>query len=123
MTSDENPIQSTNPASPHQPAAPADDAVRRPLEPTRVGISNRESADDEEEERRRHPPLETGAPPPEDAAGRVGEEPLADTRDRHISHKTGTRSTAQKEAESKYVDRSMPAAAKVGGAFGREPRR
>jgi hypothetical protein len=29
---------------------------------------------------------------------------------------------AQKEAESKYFDRSMPAAGKVGGAFGREPR-
>ena len=87
-----------------------------------VGISNRESARDEAEERRTHPPLNTGSPPPEDAAGRVGEQPLADIRDRHTSHKAGSRSIAQKEAESRYPDRSMPATRKVAGAFGREPR-
>ncbi len=91
--------------------------------PPRSGISNRESADDEALERRQHPPLDTGSPAPEDAAGRVGEQPLTDTRDRHTSHKAGSRSIAQKEAESRYPDRSMPASRKVAGAFGREPKR
>ena len=77
-------------------------------EPKGVGISNRESARDKAEERRTHPPLNTGSPPPEDAAGRVGEQPLADIRDRHTSHKAGSRSIAQKEAASRYPDRSMP---------------
>jgi hypothetical protein len=86
-----------------------------------TGISNRESAGEEAQERREHPPIETGSPAPEDAAGRKGEEPLQDTRDRHTSHKAGSRSIAQKEAESKYADRSMPASRKVAGAFGREP--
>jgi hypothetical protein len=89
---------------------------------TRAGVSNRESADEEGEERREHPPIETGSPAPEDAAGRVGEQPLSDTRDRHTSHKAGSRSIAQKEAESRYPDRSMPASRKVDGAFGREPK-
>jgi len=86
------------------------------------GISNRESATDEAQERREHPPLDTGSPAPQDAAGRVGEQPLDDTRDRHTSHKAGSRSIAQKESESKYPDRSMPASRKVAGAFGREPK-
>lgn len=85
-----------------------------------AGISNRESPEEEAEERREHPPVDTGSPPPEDAAGRVGEEPLADNRDRHTSHKAGSRSIAQKEAEARYPDRSMPATRKVAGAFGRE---
>jgi hypothetical protein len=88
---------------------------------TGTGISNRESAQAEAEERRVHPPVDTASPPPQDAAGRVGEEPLSDARDRHTSHKAGSRSIAQKEAESKYSDRSMPAARKVAGAFGKEP--
>jgi hypothetical protein len=85
------------------------------------GISNRESACEEADERREHPPVDTASPPPQDAAGRVGEQPLTDTRDRHTSHKAGSRSIAQKESESRYPDRSMPAAHKVAGAFGREP--
>jgi hypothetical protein len=85
------------------------------------GISNRESPDEEARERQEHPAADTGSPPPEDAAGRVGEQPLTDNRDRHTSHKAGSRSIAQKEAESKYPDRSMPASRKVPGAFGREP--
>ena len=89
----------------------------------RAGISNRESPDAEARERRQHPPVQTSSPPPEDAAGRVGEEPLDDRRDRHTSHKAGSRSIAQKEAEARYPDRSMPAARKVAGAFGREPQR
>lgn len=86
-----------------------------------AGISNRESDVEEAREREAHPPIDTNSPPPEDAAGRVGEEPLEDLSDRHTSHKAGSRSIAQKEAESKYADRSMPAARKVGGAFGKEP--
>jgi hypothetical protein len=89
--------------------------------PQSVGISNRESANDEAQERDEHPPLNTGSPAPEDAAGRVGEQPLEDTRDRHTSHKAGSRSIAQKEAGSRYPDRSMPASRKVAGAFGKEP--
>jgi hypothetical protein len=86
------------------------------------GISNRMSADEEAQDQREHPPVDTSSPPPQDAAGRVGEEPLEDRRDRHTSHKAGSRSIAQKEAGTKYPDRSMPAAHKVAGAFGREPR-
>ena len=86
-----------------------------------TGISNRETAGQEAQERSQHPPQNAGSPPPEDAAGRVGEEPLNDRRNRHTSHKAGSRSIAQKEAESKYPDRGMPAAHKVAGAFGREP--
>jgi hypothetical protein len=87
-----------------------------------AGISNRESATEEAQERRENPPVDTNSPPPQDAAGRVGEEPLTDISDRHTSHKAGSRSIAQKEAESKYPDRSMPASRKVAGAFGREPK-
>jgi hypothetical protein len=85
------------------------------------GISNRESAAEEAQERQQLPPLDTASPPPEDAAGRVGEEPLDDARDRHTSHKAGSRSIAQKEAASRYSDHSMPASRKVAGAFGKEP--
>jgi hypothetical protein len=88
--------------------------------PNHSGISNRETPEQEARERRDHPPLDPSSPPPEDAAGRVGEEPLADRRDRHTSHKAGSRSIAQKESESRYPDRSMPSARKVAGAFGKE---
>lgn len=86
-----------------------------------AGISNRESPQEEAQERAEHPPVDTSSPPPEDAAGRVGEEPLDDHTDRHTSHKAGSRSIAQKEDESRYPDRSMPASRKVDGAFGKEP--
>ena len=88
-----------------------------------TGISNREPPEAEALNRRQHPPVDTSSPPPEDAAGRVGERPLSDQRNRHTSHKAGSRSTAQKEAAARYPDRSMPAARKVAGAFGREPQR
>jgi len=91
-------------------------------DPKAAGISNRESPADEARERQEHPPIDTSSPEPQDAAGRVGEEPLEDRRDRHTSHKAGSRSIAQKEAESKYTDRSVPASHKVDGAFGREPK-
>ena len=85
------------------------------------GISNRQSADAEERDRAQHPPVDTSSPPPEDAAGRIGEQPLEDRRDRHTSHKAGSRSIAQKVDEARYPDRSMPPSRKVAGAFGREP--
>ncbi|MBI4477588.1 MAG: hypothetical protein HY654_10470 [Acidobacteria bacterium] len=89
----------------------------------RVGISNRETPTEEAREREKFPPLNTGSPLPEDAAGRVGEQPLEDRRDRHTSHKAGSRSIAQKEDASKYADRGHPSAHKVAGAFGKEPTR
>jgi hypothetical protein len=85
------------------------------------GISNRRSAAEERRERAEHPPEAAESPRPEDASGRVGEQPLSDMRDRHTSHKAGSRSIAQKEAASKYADRSMPPSRKVAGAFGSEP--
>jgi hypothetical protein len=88
----------------------------------RSRISNRESAEEEFKERQRYPPQDTGSPAPEDAAGRQGEQPLTDLRDRQTSHKAGSRSIAQKEAASRYPDRSMPASRKVPGAFGKEPK-
>lgn len=88
----------------------------------RSGISNRQSVADEERGRRDHPPLDAGSPPAEDAAGHIGDEPEM-TRDGQTSHKAGSRSVAQKESESRYPDRSMPASHKVPGAFGKEPKR
>ena len=87
-----------------------------------TGISNRESAAEEARDREEHPPVNTGSPEPQDAAGRVGEDPLTDLNDRHTSHKAGSRSIAQKEGNTRYPDRGMPAAHKVAGAFGKEPK-
>jgi hypothetical protein len=100
---------------------PSDKPIESSVSVQRTGISNRASADDEARERQQHPPLDTSSPPPEDAAGRTGEQPLDDIRDRHTSHKAGSRSIAQKESKSRYPDRSMPASRKVAGAFGKEP--
>jgi hypothetical protein len=86
------------------------------------GISNRETAREESEERREFPAVNPDAPPAEqDAAGRVGEQPLEDLSDRHTSHKAGSQSIGQKEDESKYPDRGHPSTHKVAGAYGREP--
>jgi hypothetical protein len=82
-----------------------------------AGISNRETPAEEADERRAHPPLDPTSPPPEDAGGSVGEPAV---RGGHTSHKAGSRSVAQKEAGSRYPDRSMPAARKVSGAYGQE---
>jgi hypothetical protein len=86
-----------------------------------TGISNRETAQEESAERAEHPPIDTSGPPPEDAGGDVGEHGSADESGRQTAHKAGSRSIAQKEAESRYPDRSMPASRKVPGAFGQEP--
>lgn len=87
----------------------------------RAGISNRQPAEAESREREEVPPVDTSSPPPQDAAGRIGEQPLDDRRDRQTSHKAGSRSIAQNEAGARYPDRSMPASRKVAGASGREP--
>ena len=84
------------------------------------GISNRETPSQESEEREEFPPKNTGSPPPEDASGHVGEQPLEHTDDLQTAHKAGSRSIAQKEDESRYPDRGMPASHKVEGAFGKE---
>jgi hypothetical protein len=86
------------------------------------GISNRETPADEEKDRREHPPQNTGSPEPQDVAGRVGEAPIDEVPNRQTSHKAGARSIAQKEANTSYPDRGMPATRKKPGAFGLEPR-
>ena len=68
-----------------------------------AGISNRDSPQEEAAERQEHPPVTTG-PAGDDSA----------------PNKQGSRSSAQKAAESKYTDRPMPATSKTDGAFGRE---
>ena len=86
------------------------------------GISNRETAAEEDQERRELPQVTPDAPPEvRDAAGRQGEPKIDDYSDSHTSHKAGSRSVAQKEAESKYPDRAHPASHKVAGAYGEEP--
>ena len=85
-----------------------------------VGISNRMSPDEEARDAAEHPPVDTTAPPPQDAAGRVGEEPVAGEGDRQTSLKAGSRSMAQKEAGTRHPDDPAPPSRKVSGAFGRE---
>jgi hypothetical protein len=85
------------------------------------GISNRIPAADEAAERDELLPPNSGSPEPEDAVGHKGDEPISDTDGLQTSHKAGSRSIAQKESESRYPDRGMPATHPVSGAFGREP--
>jgi len=87
----------------------------------RTGISNRESAQAEAAEREAHPREPSGRPDAEDASGRIGNEEQLTTDGGQTAHKAGSRSVAQKEAESRYPDRSQPPSRKVAGAFGREP--
>jgi hypothetical protein len=91
------------------------------LEMTQTGISNRLPKDDEERDRQEHPRQPTGSPLPEDAAGRKGDASEEIVGGGQTSHKAGSRSVSQKEAESKYADRSHPASRKVAGASGAEP--
>ena len=62
-------------------------------------------------------------PEVEDAAGRVGEEPLTEMRDRQTLLKAGSRSIAQKEGKSRYPDQPEPPSNKAAGAFGKEKER
>jgi hypothetical protein len=91
------------------------------MERQRTGISNRETPAEEAHERDEFPPENTGSPEPQDAAGRTGEATMDTVPNRQTSHKAGARSIAQKEDETRYPDRGMPAAHKKAGAFGREP--
>jgi hypothetical protein len=93
--------------------------ARRSRTTRAAGISNRMSPEEEARDAAQHPPVDTGGPPPQDAAGRVGEQPLEAANDRQTSHKAGSRSMGQKEAETRYPDRSAPPSRKVSGAFGR----
>src|SRR5436305_15149699 len=97
------------------------DGLNDAAESRHTGISNRETPQEEAKERDEFPPLDASSPPPEDAAGRVGEEPLEDMNSRQTSHKTGSHSIVAKEGNARYPDRGMPATHKVEGAFGKEP--
>jgi hypothetical protein len=85
-----------------------------------VGISNRMSPDEEARDAAEHPPVDPSAPPPQDAAGRVGEEPVAGEAKRQTSLKGGSRSMAQKESGTRHPHDPVPPSRKVSGAFGRE---
>lgn len=84
---------------------------RNKVNPGQYTQSGRLSPDDAAREQRRT------APP--QGADRRDINRMAE-RDTRSSSKSGSRSGAQKAAASKYVDRSQPASAKIGGAFGRE---
>jgi hypothetical protein len=88
---------------------------------TGSGISNRESPEEEAKEREEYPPIDTSPPPPQDAAGRVGEDPLPDMNDRQTSLKAGSHSVAVKQVDARYPDQPAPETHKVAGAFGKEP--
>jgi hypothetical protein len=92
------------------------------MDEQRSGISNRETPAAEEQERRDHPPQHNSSPAPADAAERVGEAPMDEVPNLQTSHKAGSRSTAQKESNTRYPDRAMPGTHKKPGAFGAEPR-
>lgn len=100
---------------------PPSDSGKHDETAAETGISNRESAAEERAERTAHPPVAGDSPPPEDAAGNIGDQPIEDYSGLQTAHKAGSRSIAQKEEASRYPDRSMPAARKVPGAFGKEP--
>ena len=85
-----------------------------------TGISNRESADEEQQQRDRLPQT-PGEPRWDDDTGGGGNQRSGGARqNEQSSSKHGSRSEAQKAAESKYVDRPHPASEKTDGAFGRE---
>ena len=95
-----------------------------PRDSNEQGISNRETFSEEQQERMEYPPMRPDTPPVEqDARGEQGERDPANNEGRHTTHKAGSRSIAQKEAESKYADRSHPSSHKVAGADGKAPQR
>ncbi|HET7218074.1 MAG TPA: hypothetical protein VFJ02_08495 [Vicinamibacterales bacterium] len=82
---------------------------------TRTGISNRESSEEEARERDEHPPVD------ELPEGRDTADPQnAGAAETQTSSKSGSRSSAQKAASTRHMDRTMPASSKVSGAFGLE---
>jgi hypothetical protein len=87
-----------------------------------TGISNRESAAEEQAERNRLPRTPSDARSDDDVRAGGSETSGAADQNEQSSSKHGSRSEAQKAAESKYVDRPHPASEKTDGAFGRESR-
>jgi hypothetical protein len=85
-----------------------------------TGISNRETPSEEQEGREKFKPVKEGAAAAESVSGDQSE-PSRDLHADQTSHKAGSRSVAQKEANSRYPDRSAPNSHKVAGAFGKEP--
>jgi hypothetical protein len=97
-----------------------DDAAREQKKMNaQSGISNRESAAEETEERQRHPARPASDKSSFDLPDR-DDTPASEAGDSQTSAKAGSRSMAQKEAESKYANRPHPGSEKVDGAFGRE---
>ena len=84
-----------------------------------VGISNRETPREEAAERRDHTPTGANASQKRRPVAHEGEPDLAET-DQQQTSKSGSRATAQKESETRYAERPMPATSKTDGAFGRE---
>jgi hypothetical protein len=81
---------------------------------SRVGISNREAPEEEARERQANPPeLEGSETQPQD------DRPA--THDWQSSTKSGTKASAQKRDTARHTEDTAPAAAKVQGAFGKEP--
>lgn len=91
-----------------------------------TGISNRRSPREEAEDRRQHPREPVGDPGPEDASGRPGDDAGLEEVEAHVlgeghtSHKSGSRSGAQKRAGSRHADNTAPSAHKEPGASGEE---
>ena len=80
-----------------------------------AGISNREGPDEEARERRQHPAqLETEAVDSETA------ENDATIPGGQSSSKSGSKSSAEKEASTRHIEDTAPASSKVQGAFGKE---
>jgi hypothetical protein len=84
-----------------------------------TGISNRESAEEEQDERERLPADGDRSERADTKADRR-DASAGDGENEQSSSKSGSRSGAQKAAESKYVNQPHPASTKVDGAFGRE---
>jgi hypothetical protein len=83
-----------------------------------MGISNRETPSEEARERSEHPSAAEASF--DDPPGQAADEQSGELRNAQVSHKAGSRSTAQKQANSRYPDEPMPASQKVSGAFGKE---
>jgi hypothetical protein len=85
-----------------------------------TGISNRESAEEEQQERERLPAAQDRSRSTDARGDDAGADRAVSTDNEQTSSKSGSRSSAQKAAESKYVNQPHPASEKVEGAFGRE---
>jgi hypothetical protein len=86
---------------------------RNKVNPGQYTQAGRLSPDDAARERHKSPRLQRDARP--------SASPANDIENEQTSAKSGSRSSAQKAADSKYVNRPDPGSEKVEGAFGREP--